>query len=125
MRRREFFTLLGGVAVASPLVARAQPAMPVIGFLGVETPDLFADRVRAFRQGLGEMGYVEGRNVAIVFQWAGGNYDLLPTLADEFARQRVSVLVAVGSSQTALAATLGIEWAGGKRRWSQWPASAL
>ena len=104
MRRREFITLLGGAAVASPLVVRAQQAMPVIGFLGIETPDVFADRVRAFRQGLSDMGYVEGRNVAIAFQWAGGNYDLLPTLADELVRQRVSVLVAGGSSPVARAA---------------------
>src|SRR5436853_4722518 len=101
IRRRDFITLLGGAAVASPLVARAQQAMPVIGFLGVETPDLFAERVRAFRQGLSEMGYVEGRNVAIVFQWAGGNYGLLPTLAEELVRQRVSVLVAAGTQQAA------------------------
>src|SRR5712671_750243 len=104
MRRREFITLLGGAAVASPLVAHAQQAMPVIGFLGLETPNVFAERVRAFRQGLGEMGYVEGRNVAIAFQWAGGNYDLLPTLTDELVRQRVSVLVAGGTLSAARAA---------------------
>src|SRR5436853_3216376 len=104
IRRRQFITLLGGAALASPFVARAQQAMPVIGFLGIETPNVFADRVRAFRQGLGEMGYVEGRNVAIAFQWAGGHYDLLPTLADELVRQRVSVLVAAGTSPAALAA---------------------
>src|SRR5262249_3163040 len=104
MRRRDFITVVSSAALASPIVARAQQAMPVIGFLGVETPDVFAGRVRAFRQGLGEMGYVEGRNVAIVFQWAGGNYDLLPTLADELVRQRVSVLVAAGTAQAARAA---------------------
>ena len=104
IRRRQFITLLGGAAVASPFVARAQQAMPVIGFLGVETPNVFAGRVRAFRQGLSEMGYVEGRNVAIAFQWAGGNYGLLPTMAEEFVRQRVSVLVAVGTGQAARAA---------------------
>src|SRR5882724_4268856 len=104
MRRRQFIALLGGAAVASPLVAPAQQAMPVIGFLGIETPDVFAGRVRAFRQGLSEMGYVEGRNVAIPFQWAGGNYDLLPTLANELVRQRVSVLVAISTAQTARAA---------------------
>src|SRR5712672_2200306 len=97
IRRREFISLLGGAAVASPLAARAQPAMPVVGFLGIETPTVFAERVRSFRQGLSEMGYVEGRNVAIAFQWAGGNYDLLPTLAEELVRQRVSVLVAAGT----------------------------
>src|SRR5436190_6888654 len=104
MRRREFITLLGGAAVASPLVVRAQQAMPVIGFLGIETPNVYADRVRAFRQGLSEMGDVEGRNVAIMFQWAGGNYNLLPTLADELVRQRVSVLVAAGTTNAARAA---------------------
>src|SRR5258707_8788579 len=104
MKRRDFITLLGGAAVASPLGARAQQATPVIGFLGLETPNVFAERVRAFRQGLSEMGYVEGRNVAIMFQWAGGNYDLLPTLAEGLVRQRVSVLVASGTTQVALSA---------------------
>src|SRR5436853_6608323 len=104
IRRRQFITLLGGAALASPFVARAQQAMPVIGFLGVETPNVFAERVRAVRQGLSEMGYVEGRNVAIAFQWAGGHYDLLPTLADELVRQRVSVLVTGSTTQAARAA---------------------
>jgi putative ABC transport system substrate-binding protein len=105
MRRRDFITLLGGGAAAWPIAARAQQsAMPVIGFLGSETPDVFAVRVRAFRQGLRETGYVEGRNVALVFQWAGGNHDLLPTLANEFVRQRVSVLVAGGTTFAARAA---------------------
>src|SRR5436853_4752291 len=104
MRRRDFITGVGAAAVASPLVARAQQGMPVIGFLGLETPNVFAERVRAFRQGLSEMGYVEGRNVAIVFQWAGGNYGLLPTLAEELVRQQVSVLVAGGTTQAARAA---------------------
>ena len=104
MRRRDFIIGVGAAAVASPLVARAQPLMPVIGFLGLETPNVFAERVRAFRQGLSETGYVEGRNVAIMFQWAGGHYDLLPTLADELVRQRVSVLVAPSTSQAARAA---------------------
>src|SRR5258708_33939974 len=104
MRRRDFITLLSGAAVASPLVARGQQAMPVIGFLGVETPNVYAERVRAFRQGLSETGYVEGRNVAIAFQWAGGHYDLLPTLSEELVRQRVAVLVVAGSLSGAHAA---------------------
>jgi len=101
--RRDFVTLIGGAA-AWPLAARAQRSMPVIGFLGSETPDVFAARTRAFRKGLSETGYVEGRNVALVFQWAGGNYDLLPTLAGELVRQRVSLLVAGGTTVVARAA---------------------
>jgi ABC-type uncharacterized transport system substrate-binding protein len=105
MKRRDFITLLGGAAASWPVAARAQqPAMPVIGFLGSETPDVFAARVQLFRQGLSETGYVEGRNVALAFQWAGGNYDLLRTLADELVRQRVSVLVAGGTTLAARAA---------------------
>jgi putative tryptophan/tyrosine transport system substrate-binding protein len=66
-----------------------QPAIPVIGVLGLETPEVFATRVRAFRQGLSEKGYAEGRNVSIQFQWAGGNSDLLRTMADELVRRHL------------------------------------
>jgi len=103
--RRQLITLLVGASAAWPLAARAQqPAMPVIGFLNSESPKEYVPQMATFRQGLSEIGYVEGRNVTIAFQWAGGNYDLLPIMANEFVRQRVSVLVAGGTSTAALAA---------------------
>ncbi len=103
MRRREFITLLGGVAVAWPVVARAQqPAMPVIGFLSSISEE--TSILAAFRRGLFEEGYVEGRNVRIEYRYADGQYDRLPALARELASLPVSVIVAAGSSPAALAA---------------------
>ena len=103
-RRREFVTLLGG-AVARPVAARAQqPAMPVIGYLHSGSPAPFAHLVSAFRRALNESGYVEGRNVAIEYRWANGEYDRLPELANDLVKRQVGVIVTAGGGPSALAA---------------------
>src|SRR5262245_62514470 len=99
MRRREFITLVGAGAVAWPLAARAQQAQKVarIGFLGSTFASPWKSRVEAFQSGLHDLGYVEGKNIAIEFRWAEENYDQLPLLAAELIRLNVDVLVTYGT----------------------------
>ncbi len=102
IRRRDFIALAGS-ATAWMASAHAQ-AMPVIGYLGSESPERYGSRLSAFREGLAEAGYVEGRSVAIEFRWAEGEYDKLPALAADLVNRQVTVIVAAGGAEVALAA---------------------
>ena len=103
MNRRQMIAALGGVATW-PIAARAQQTLPVIGLLSSETADWYADRLSAFREGLGETGYIEGRSVMIDYRWAEGHNDRLPPLAAELVRQQVTVIATLGNTASALAA---------------------
>ena len=104
MRRREFIAFLGGAA-AWPLAARAQqPAMPVIGYVSVRSADSDVLMVAAFRRGLNEAGYFEGKNVAIEFRWGGGQYDRLPVLMEDLVRRSAAIIVTSGGEPAAVAA---------------------
>ena len=99
LRRREFITLLGGAVAVWPLTARAQqPAMPVIGFLNATSPEGSTERLRGFRQGLKDTGYVEGDNITIIYRWAENQIDRLPEMAAELVRRQVAVIAATSTS---------------------------
>jgi putative ABC transport system substrate-binding protein len=105
VRRRDFITFLGSAAATWSRATHAQqPVMPVVGYLGLETPERYASRLRAFREGLGSTRFEEGRNVTIEFRWAGGHNDLLPTLVADLVGRQVSVIAAPGGAPGALAA---------------------
>jgi len=105
LKRREFIALFGSAAATWPFAGHAQqPSMPVIGFMSARSPQDSAHLLTAFRQGLSDVAFVEGQNVAIEFRWAAGQYDRLPVLAAELVARQVAVLAAVGGDASAVAA---------------------
>jgi putative ABC transport system substrate-binding protein len=101
MRRRELMLLLGGVMTVARTASAQQKAMPVVGYLSLASPGPSAPYVAAFRQGLGETGYVEGQNLAIEYRWAEGRYDRLPALAAELVGRKLDVIVTTGGTVSA------------------------
>ena len=125
MKRREFIALISAAAAVWPVTPRAQQAaMPVVGYLDSRSPEAVADRLRGFRQGLKESGYIENENVAIAYRWAENQPDRLQELATDLVRRRVAVIATAGPPATfaAKAATSTIHSLLGRRRSSAaWP----